>query len=199
MLLNSEIKRCKLELGYPLEASGAEPYIGIVAVFEQVVQAFLDGGATTTSSTAVSVQDEPTPVTIEVALATGFSLFDHVTVDVDSRRETATVSLISGTSVTLMLKKPHSGTYPVAVEGGESIVRDILSRIAAVKEELLQNFGAGALKSVDEISFYSIGNKTLFGTLGENLMFWRDELSGAIGVPNAWHSIKGSNGALSVY
>ena len=43
-LLTSEIKKIKAELGYPLEASGAEPYIGIVAVFEQVIQEFIDGG-----------------------------------------------------------------------------------------------------------------------------------------------------------
>ena len=198
-LLDSEIKRIKAELGYPVENNLAEPYISIVAVFEQVVQEFTDGGAVTSSSTAVVAAATPTPVTIVLAGATGFTLMDRVVIDVDSRQETATLQNITGTSATLLLKKAHTGTYPVTVEGGESIVRELMQRIAAVKEELLQNYGAGALKAVDEISFYGTGDSTNFSILSDNLRYWRNELAGILGVDNMWEIRNGYNSALSVY
>ena len=199
-LLDSEIARIKAELGYPLLSNSAEPFVGIVAIFEQVIQPYLTGGASTTSSTAVSAQSEATPIALTVADATGFAALDRVLIDVDDRREQATIQSISGTTVTLMLRKKHSGTYPVFVEGGESIIRETLSRIAEVKEKLLKNYGAGALKQVDEISFYAAGDgATLFGVLGENLRFWRNELSALLGVPNMWSVKQASNGRLAVY
>ncbi len=186
-LLDSEVARIKAELGYPLLSNSAEPWISTVAVFEQVIQPYLTAGASTTSTTTVTAASAPTPVTLTLASATGFTVGDRIVVDIDSRQESSTLQTISGTSATLILQKAHTGTYPVTVEGGESIIREVLLKIAGVKEKLAQNYGAGELRRVDEVEFYQSGGQdTYFGALGQNLMFWRNELAGLLGIPNMW-------------
>lgn len=184
-LLDSEIARIKAELGYNLLTTGAVPYIGVTQVFEQVIQENVTSGATTTSSTSVTAASSPTPVTLTLASVTGFTAGDRAVVDVDTRQELATVQAVGVSSITLLLSKAHTGTYPVTVEGGESLVRECLRRIIDVKTSLASSQGEGALKKVDEIEFYQTGS-SLFGTLGNQLMFWRNELAAALGVPNLW-------------
>lgn len=197
-LTDAEIVRCKAELGYNLLEIGAIPYIGITPIFEGVVQPYLNAGAVTTSSTTVVAADEPTAVTLTLVSATGFALFDRAVVDVDDNQETATVRATSGATITLLLRKAHSGTYPVTVEGGESIVREILGYIRGVKTELAQTYGEGSLKQVDEIAFYQTGG-TQFGNLGQQLMAWRDELAAALGVASMWAQRKAGAQRLAVY
>lgn len=198
-LLDAEIARIKAELGYSLLTIGAIPYIGITQVFEQVIQANVLAGAATTSSTSVSAQSSPTPVTITLASATGFAVGCRVVVDVDDRQETATAQSLSSTSLTLQLSKTHSGTYPVTVEGGESIVREILNRIRAVKSNMATSFGAGALRKVDEIEFYNSGGASQFGSLGDELSYWRDELAAALGIESMWARRRAGAQRLAVY
>lgn len=198
-LLDSELQRVRFELGYNVLAAGAEPYISYVAVFDRVVQAYLNAGAKTTSATAVVAATTATPVAITLTSSVGFTAGDRVVVDVDARQEWGTVTLVSGSAITVPLKLAHSGTYPVTVEGGEAIVREQLARIREVKERMASQFGTGSLKKVDEVEFYERGGKSAFGVLGENLMFWRDELSGALGVPNMWRMKRGGGGTMVSY
>jgi hypothetical protein len=181
-LLDSEIRRLKFELGYPLVAAGAEPYINVRAVFEQVVQTYMTAGASTTSSTAVTAASTPTPVAITLASATGFTAFDPVVVDVDGRQERAVVQAVSGSTITLLLSNTHSGTYPVTVEGGESIVRDLLRQLAAVSLTIESATESAGIKRVDEVEFYENGAR--FGGLVAHRAYLRDELASALGVPN---------------
>ena len=57
--------------------------------------------------------------------------------------------------------------------------------------------GEGAVKRVDEVEFYDSGS-SLFGGLGANLQFWRDQLASALGLPNLWRS-KNCVSAMAVY
>lgn len=199
-LLTSELTRIKAELGFPLLSNSAEPYVGIVAYFEQVVAPYMLAGAATTSSTTVTAASTPTPVTLSLASATGVTSGDRLVVDVDDRQEAATIQSLSGTDAVVLLTKAHTGTYPVTVEGGETIVRETLRRIADVKTELEENYGAGALKAVDEIEFYNAKGETYFGTLGENLKFWRSELARYLGIGDMWNGTSGSApSTLAVY
>lgn len=199
-LLSSEVARIKAELGYPLLSNSAEPFVSVVAIFEQVIQPYLTSGASTTSSTAVTAAATPTAVTLTLASATGFTVGDRIVVDVDSLQETATIQSLSGSDVVVLLQKAHSGTYPVTVEGGESIIRETLRKIADVKTKLAANYGAGELKQVDEVQFYQSGTgMSYFGSLGQNLAFWRRELAMLLGVPNMWDVRSGDNCRLSVY
>lgn len=197
-ILDSELVRIKAELGFNVLNIGAEPYIGIAAVFSQVIQPNLSGGAATTSSTSVTAATSPTPVTLTLASGTGFAAGVRVVVDVDDRQETATAQNLSGVSLTLMLSKAHSGTYPVTVEGGESIVRDILARIRTVRTSMATSLGAGAIRKVDELEFYN-SNGSQFGALGSELMYWRDELAAALGIESMWARRRAGAQRLSVY
>ena len=196
-LLTSELERCKAELGFAL-IGVANPFIGTTMLFEQVIAPYLSSGAVTTSSTAVYAKDELTPVDLTLASATGIAAGDSVVVDVGSRQESTTVRSLSGAIATLDLKLAHSGTYGVSVVGGESIVREYLTRIREVKAEMAGTFGEGSLKSVDEVSFYQTGN-SLFGALGQQLSYWREELAAILGIQSMWSRRRGGATRLSVY
>ena len=75
-LLDSEIARCKYELGYNVLTISAEPYIGVARVFELVIQPNLLAGAITTSSTAVTAVAAgalANPVTLARVSVTGLA------------------------------------------------------------------------------------------------------------------------------
>lgn len=197
-LLDSEILRIKAELGFNLLTINSEPWIGHTAIFEQVIQPFMTAGAKTTSSTAVTAAFEPTPVTLVLTSPTGFTADARIVVDVDGRQETATAQAISGSNLSLMLMKAHSGIYPVTVEGGESIVREILGYIRDTKAKMAESYGTGALKSVDEISFYQAGGQTSFALLGEQLRNWRAELASTLGL-SAIANRRSAGSTIAVY
>ncbi len=201
-LLDSEVWRIKSELGYNLLQVGAEPYISIVAIFSQVIQPYLTGGVLTSSSTSVGIvgsSDCAAPVALTLASASGVLAGQTLVVDVDDRQESATISALTGAVATLLLRKEHSGTYPVLVEGPESIVRENLTRIRAAKAKMAESYGSGALKKVDEVEFYDSKGKTYFGILGEELSFWRRELAACLGVVNGWDRLRGAGSRCAVY
>jgi len=191
-LLDSEVWRIKHELGYNVLTAGAEPYVnGVVAVFNQVIQQYLEGGASTTCSTTVAAATTPTPVTLALASAAGFSSLVRIVVDVDARQEVATVQNLTGANATVLLSKAHSGTYPVWVEGGESIVRGILNRLWALGEYQSSTLAgvapsAGIKAIVGEIEFETsgVGGKTRIQQLQSLRNYWRNELASALGVEN---------------
>lgn len=188
-LLTSEIERIRDELGYNVLGVGAEPYISYVAVFDQVIAIYLEAGATTTSATAVTAATPPALVSITVASATGFHAGDRAVVDVDASREEATLTVVSGSVLTLSLSKAHSGTYPVTVFGGETIVRDKLDAIAEVKARMRTGMlSTAGLKRADEVEWYPgrNGRSAVMASLKEALGFWRDELASSLGVQNLW-------------
>ena len=107
----------------------------------------MQGGAATTSSTTVTSATTPTPVTLTLASATGFTVGCRVAIDVDARYESAIIETLSAA---------HAGTYPVSVEGGESIVREALRAIAACKAQLVgSGLRSAGLKRADEVEFYA--------------------------------------------
>ena len=198
-LSTAELTRIKAELGFNVLTVGAEPFIGVTQLFSQIIAVYMTAGAATTSATTVAAASLPTPVAIALASAAGFASGDRIWIDVDDRQESATIQSLSGSSATVALVNAHTGTYPVSVDGGEAIVRDLLARIKGVKDRLATTFGAGALKQVDEIQFYNTGTKTLFGNLGDELMFWRDELASVLGAPNLWRQKRSGGSSISVY
>jgi len=202
-LSTAELARIKAELGWNVLSTGAEPFIGVAMIFEQVIAQYLTTGASTTSATSVtaSANGAAQPISVTLASATGFAQGNLVWIDVDDRQESATIQSLSGSSAVVALRNAHSGTYPVYVDSGEAIVRELLARIRAVKLELAGIFGEGALKKADEVEFYETG-MALFGSTSKVLMFWRDELASAIGdiSLNRWRQRSGGGGgSVSVY
>jgi hypothetical protein len=114
MLTDSEISRLKYETGFNLLTVGAEPYIGVTALFSQVIQPFLS-------------------------------------------------------------------------EDGATLVRELLDKIANVREQMGDTGGEGMIKAVDEVSFYGGPNgETTFSALTKQLSFWRSELASVLGIQNGW-------------
>ncbi|HEV8248209.1 MAG TPA: hypothetical protein VGP93_20680, partial [Polyangiaceae bacterium] len=182
-LLDSEVARCKAELGYPLIGQ-ANPYIGVTLLFEQVIQPYLGAGATTTSST--SVTGDGAPFAIVLSVATGFAAGARVVVDVDGRQEKVTVQSLSGSSLTALFTKAHTGTYPVTVEGGESLVREKLGEIWSARVTRGKSQGRGALKAiVGDVEWYDSG-MTSFASSSAEIDVLRDELAAILGIENLW-------------
>lgn len=209
-LLTSELTDLRVALGYNALGVNAEPYVEYHAIFDRVVVEYLQAGATTTSATAVvaSTNGAFAPVTLVLASATGFTAGDRLIVDVDTRQEEATAQSLSGANLTVQLKLAHSGTYPVTVDGGETIVRRLLRRIHAVQDQMakpttLQMAGAGGLKKVDEIEWHGLSTaaywSTPLGGLSKELMRLRDELASALGVQNLFRVRSGGGLCMSIY
>lgn len=205
-LTSSEVARIKYELGYNVLSVGAEPYIGVTALFDQVIQPYLDAGASTTSNTAVTAATTPTPVALALADASEVAAGSVVIVDVDGRQERATVQSKSGSNVTVQLSLAHSGTYPVTVEGPESIIRSILQRLQSIaglgasgeSGAMGELLGVAGVKRIDDIEFF--GGETLSTSRMTQLMkqreYWRDELATALGVERLNGSGGGSDCAV---
>lgn len=187
-LLTSELMRIRAELGYNALGVGAEPYVGITAVFDQIVKLYLNAGATTTSSTAVTAADAATPSSIVLADVTGFAAGQRVVLDVDARQEQATVQSVAGPILTLLLTGVHSGTYPVTVDGGETLVREKLRAIVEVQARLLAASATAGLRQAEDVGWFQ-GRKGGSAQLEDLLRlrdYYRDELAGVLGVANAW-------------
>lgn len=201
-LLDSEIQRIRYELGFATLTVNAEPYISFVSIFTQIIQKFLQAGALSSSATAVVSSGVLGPFDLTLTDPTGFSLGDRVFVDVDDFQESATIRHITGSTIGVYLKLDHSGIYPVGVDGGEGIVREILKNIRDVKKRLATTFGTGALKQVDEVGFYPTRDRTQFRNLYDQLMGWRAELSQVLSNGqqlNMWAQAQSGGQRLSVY
>lgn len=198
-----ELYRIKRELGYHALTIGSLPYVGYTQLFNTVINQSIDDEVATTSTlvTALGALTAPTPTALTLADATGFAAGSRVVVDVDERTETATVQSIAGAVITVQLQKAHSGTIPVSVEGPITMVREILAKIESVRERMAGVYGEGAIKKVDEIEFYGQRERSMFGSLGGQLMYWRNELASILGICNGWQYRSGSGGscAVSVY
>lgn len=203
-LLDSEIRRIRAELGINVLKVTAEPYISITQIFEQVVQANVTAGAITTCSTSVAEADTPTVVSLTLADATGFNAYDRVVVDVDSLQEYATVRSISGLTISILLALGHTGTYPVTVEGGESLIRAKLRKIIALEQQIDEMAPAGAVKKADDdVEFFS--PREMRSILGPAFIAWeqreyeRRELAELIGIEYPRGLARTAGATMSVY
>lgn len=206
-LLASEVQRLRYELGFNVLSVGAEPYIGVSQLFEQVIAPYLTSGAVTTSNTPVTAASAPTPVTLTLASITGVASGAVVIVDVDSLQERATIRNLSGSTIDVLLQKAHSGTYPVTVEGGESIIRAILTKLQVIAglgdqdSALDEVLAVAGVKKVDEIEFFGGGSsaESPMQAVFRLREYWRDELASAIGIDRLNGGDSGAGSNLSVY
>lgn len=196
-LTAAELARIKFELGHGLLTNNAAAYARTTAMFEQAIAPYLVGGANTTSSTTVAESDTPAPVTLTLASATGFTAGDRVVVDVDSRQESATIQSVSGSTITLLLSLAHSGSYRVAVEGPESIVREILARCVEIGARVESSMTTAGIQRAEDIWFFP--NGSVFSDLRDTQMHHRDELASALGIANLWRERRAAGGMVSLY
>lgn len=195
-LLESEVMRIRNELGYNVMGISAEPYIGITPTFNGVIQQYITSGAKTTSSTPTTASTSPTAQTYALASGSGFTAGDTIIIDVDARQERATAVSVSGNNVTAYTSLAHGpNTYPVVVEGGESMIRDILrvlidlgtGGVGGARGSMVRVASRLGIKKVDEIEFFGGGaamsqGKDPLTQLMSLREYWRDELANALGV-----------------
>jgi hypothetical protein len=194
MLTDAELQRIRVELGFNTLTVGAAPFVSVTALFETIIRTYLTVGARTTSSSSVTGNGTPLPITL--ADPTGFNAGDRVWLDVDARQESVTVQSLAGSVLTALFNLTHSGTYPVYVDGGEGAVRNQLAVIESIRLKRNASVGRGLLKRADDVEFYpaTTGN-TLFDTLQKQLMIARDELASILGAPNMWRQKQGGGGS----
>lgn len=193
----TELYRIKAELGYNTLTNGAVPYITINSLFDAVVNVYQVSEIATVSSSVVSSSRSPASASLTLTSATGFQAGQRVVIDVDSLTEKATIRSLTGSAISVLLAKAHSGTYPVAVEGPVTLARECLAEIDRIHDNMTRSRGTGSLKSADEISFYEGRGKTLFGNLLSELSYYRNRLASILGVENAWNH-KGGGGSVSL-
>ncbi len=199
-LLDSEIQRIRFELGYTLLNVNSEPYAEYFGTINRIIALYLNAGATTTSSTTVAVASTPTQRTLTLASATGFAVGETVWIDVLPQQEKATVQSVSGSTIVVHLQKAHVGTYPVTVDGGETIIREFLDALYENRLKIKAASNTAGIKQVDDIHFFG-GTKTssqaasLFQLRDE----LRDELASALGVVNLHKVRRGQGQSFSVY
>ena len=205
-LSTSELVRLRAEMGYNVLSVGAEPYISYVAIFGRVIQVYMQGGASTTSSTAVTAATTPTVVTLTLLSAGGFTAGDKAVIDVDSFMETPTIRAVSGSTIDVALSLAHTGTYPVTVEGGETLIRDMLRKIQGVKDQFAQVVQTAGLKRAEDIEWYQAGagNSAAGGSAQLAALFaqrdyYREELSALLGVPSLWKQKRSAGSNVVVW
>lgn len=204
-LLTAEIQRIKAELGYNVLTVDAEPYIGVSRLFEVAIQPYVQAGTSTTSSTSVTAASTPTPVTLTLGSTTGVAAFAVLVVDVDSRQERATVQSVTGLTATLLLTLAHSGTYPVTVEGGETMIREWLSKLRAITDPggpLSKVPTRAGIQKVDEITFAINPRTGRTSSLADVLAvqeYCRDELASVLNVQRLNRRAGGGGASLAAY
>jgi hypothetical protein len=108
-------------------------------------------------------------------------------IDVDDRQEIVTAQNVSGANLTALLTLAHSGTYPVTVEGGETLIREQLARLRAINTQITAAASTAGIKQVDVIHFY--GGGTSGGVSQIDVLYKqrdraRDELASLCGLRN---------------
>jgi len=199
-LLDSEIQRIRFELGYTVLGVNSEPYVEYFGTIDRIVALYLNAGATTTSSTTVAASDTLTQRTLTLANATKFVAGATIYVDVLPQQERAVVQSISGSNVVVYLQKDHVGSYPVTVDGGESIIREKLAQLYAIDEKISAALNTAGLKRVDDIEFYGGTKATSQAVMLSQLRdMRRDELASALGVANLHRLRRGGSQSFSIY
>ena len=144
-LLTSEIQRIKFELGYNVLAVGAEPYVGVTQLFEQVIAPYTQGGAATTSATAVPAASAPPPVALTLTDATGFHAGDAVVIGNCVRVSRAMVSATARAGI----KSVDEIHFQDTAAGGMSAATKALTReLAYWRDELAGAIGCQNLRNV---------------------------------------------------
>ncbi len=179
-LTDDELHRIRYECGEHLLAIGAEPYIAHAYVFDLVRDYCASSSvAATTSATTVASAG---PCVLTLATVAGLAQFDKLNVDCDDSRETVTIRSITGSTISVICRKPHSGTYPVEKESALTIVRGLLSDLTRIEIEGNDVTATGGLRKVDEVEFFgNDGQAPITGWLSARAAM-RASLAGAIGL-----------------
>ena len=197
-----ELDRIKFCLGVSMTRLGAEPYIAYLAIFDRVIQPFLfDNATTSTTSVAVAGTQAITLVANPTAPSNNgltFQVGTNCVIDVGPNTENCVLQALAGLSATFTFTKPHTlATYFVGPYGSEAIVRDIITRLDTLRDQLRDIAPTTAgVSQVDDIRLYGGGGKgaSKYSELVMQRDLARDDLGEAVGFPNLRRSKGGAGG-----
>ena len=194
-LTADEMARIKSELDDNVVDYGAQPYIDVRAVYDVIRDNVVSSSVTpTTSSTSITSAG---PTTITLASATGYAAGQRIVIDVDDAREVVTIRSLSGAVASIVATKTHSGTYPVEVESGLTIVRGILSDLITLDTQSRAQVGSAlGLKRVDEVEWNTDAGGIIAAFAQQRLML-RRRLASATGLASLYAANRGRGGGSS--
>lgn len=179
-LTDDELGRIKAEVLDNVLDVGATPYIGIRAVYDVIRDHVASSSvAPTTSTTAVTAAG---PASLTLASVAGLALGSRVVLDVDSVREVVTVRAVTGSAISVVCRRLHSGTYPVEVESPLTIVRGLLADLAALDDQEQDATASAGLKRVDEVEWETSQGASIADRLVARRAELRDRLARACGL-----------------
>lgn len=151
-LTDDELARIKAEVLDNVLDQQATPWFDVRAIYEVLRDNVRSSSVSpTTSATAVTA---PGPTVLTLASATGYVAGQKVQLDCDAARETVTIRAVVGSTISVICRKTHGGTYPVEVESPLTLVRGVLSDLAMIETgAALDALDAVGLKQVDEVVF----------------------------------------------
>ena len=179
-LTDDEVGRIKAEVLDNVLDVGAVPYIGIRAIYDVIRDHVASSSvAATTSATAVTAAG---PTTLTLASVTGLAAGSRVVLDVDSVREVVTVRAVVGSTISVVCRRLHSGTYPVEVESPLTIVRGLLADLAALDDQEQDATASAGLKRVDEVEWETGAGASIADRLVARRAELRERLARACGI-----------------
>lgn len=201
-LTTDEIKRIGAELGIDVLAPLAFPYAQAFTSYMTIILDYVQSSdvAAVTSSTTVSSAG---PTLITPSSTTGFVAGMKIVLDCDASRETVTLRAVVGGAFSVVCRKTHSGTYPIEVESGLTLVRGLLSDLVLLEEIERDGWPSLGLKKVDEVEWFGASEG---GDLSQRARAaraaGRDRLAVMVGltdVLNAQRAMQSGGGAFEVW
>jgi hypothetical protein len=200
LLGDDELARIKAECLDVVLDVGAAPYFDIRAIYVVIQEHVLSSTiAPTTSATAVTTAG---PTTLTLASVSGLASGSRVVVDVDSSREVVTVRAVVGSTISVICRRLHSGTYPVEVESPLTIVRGLLADLAALDDQEQDATASAGLKRVDEVEWETGAGASISDRLLARRDALRDRLARACGISHilaAGRSLARGSSSFEVY
>ena len=201
-LTDDDMADVRRVLGDNLLSTGASPYFGIMKLWD-VIRDNVSSSSTaaaTSSSTTVSASG---PTTLTLASVTGLAVGQRLMVDSDQQREVCTIRAISGSTVSVVCTRTHSGTYPVEIVSPLAIVRGLIADDWALEQRVRDAWGSAGLKQVDEVAWFSAqegGSVDAALSRAKVAHGWRlAQACGVAGILREAMAQRGAGGSVEVY
>jgi hypothetical protein len=195
-LTEDELARIRAEVYDNVLDAGATVYFPVRSLYDVIRTNVVSSSVSATSSTTTVSAAGPTTLTL--ASVTGLTAGQKVQIDCDGLRETVTVRAISGSTISVICNKLHSGTYPVEIESPLTIVRGVLSDLALIESgAALSSLDSLGLKQVDEVVFRDDLDLTAAVEKARDVL--RKRLASLCGIASILQSAKSRGATFEVY
>lgn len=186
-LSTAEVESLRFHLGYGNVGVGAYPYTpdGFKELFEQVIGLNLTGDTETTASGSTTAG---ALATLTPAAMTGIVAYARLVVDVGDDSEIVTVKSVTSTTFTARFSKARTGSFPVALLGGQARLRLLLGQ-ADTAWQAMQDPSIGSTAGLKQVDKGDVEWFQGFQVLKDRLSHYRaivGQISSLVRVQPAW-------------